>query len=88
MTEALRILQPGGILYVFDVEGAAVKKLPDELRERLVRVPYVGVKQTVHEIQTQEIMRNHGFVDLFPREDQIVRWMAVKPSANYTVELA
>jgi hypothetical protein len=88
MEEALRILQPGGILYVFDVEGAAVKKLPDELRDLLVRVPYAGVKQTVHEIQTQEIMRNHGFVDLFPREDQIVRWMAVKASANYTVELA
>ena len=79
MEEALRILVPGGILYVFDVEGNAVKKLPDQLRDLLVRVPYAGVKQTVHEIQTQEIMRNNGYVDMFPREDLIVRWMAVKP---------
>ena len=77
--EALRILVPGGIMYVFDVGGESVALLPDEYKEMLAEVPQAGVKQTVHEIQTQEIMRENGYDDRIPQKKDVVRWVAVKP---------
>lgn len=58
--EAIRLLRPGGLLYVVDGYGI-VRKIPN-LKQFLTLVDDVpSVKIKIHDIETQEILRNNGF---------------------------
>jgi hypothetical protein len=93
LDEALRMLRPGGLLYVIDKGGCTVKKHPT-MRQWLSRVRDPTVKHLIYEIETRAILQANGFVhtkldenndattvntDAEDWEDEeIVRWIGIK----------
>jgi hypothetical protein len=75
--DSLRMLKPGGLLYVVDVSGRTVTKVP-KMRQMLSRVTEPSVKHAVHDIHTKEILRVNGFSCDKTQQDVIVRWMGKK----------
>lgn len=79
--ESLRVLKPGGVLYVVDIDGDTVNRCP-KMRQLLSRVVDTtkSVKNAVHEINTQHILQNNCFESNLHRDDpRIARWMGIKP---------
>lgn len=61
LDESLRMLRPGGLLYVIDKGGCTVKKHPT-MRQWLSRVRDPTVKHLIYEIETRAILQANGFV--------------------------
>jgi hypothetical protein len=93
LDESLRMLRPGGLLYVIDKGGCTVKKHPT-MRQWLSRVRDPTVKHLVYEIETRAILQANGFVhrkldenndattentdDGDWEDEEIVRWIGIK----------
>jgi hypothetical protein len=88
--ESLRMLRPGGLLYVIDKGGCTVQKHPSML-QFLARVRDPTVKHLIYEIETRAILQANGFVHTTLDEnntmstsdddwqgDEIVRWIGIK----------
>jgi hypothetical protein len=61
LDESLRMLRPGGLLYIIDKGGCTVKKHPT-MRQWLSRVRDPTVKHLIYEIETRAILQANGFV--------------------------
>jgi hypothetical protein len=93
LDESLRMLRPGGLLYVIDKGGCTVKKHPT-MRQWLSRVRDPTVKHLIYEIETRAILQANGFVhrkldenndattvlsdDDDWEDEEIVRWIGIK----------
>ena len=75
--EALRILEPNGLLYVVDRPNGCVPKCP-KMRQLLFRVrgaPTPAHEQ--HDRETRAILQTNGFAAA--QDGPVVRWMGIKP---------
>ena len=93
LDESLRMLRPGGLLYVIDKGGGTVKKHPT-MRQWLSRVRDPTVKHLIYEIETRAVLQANGFVhrkldenndtaaantdDGDWEDEEIVRWIGIK----------
>jgi len=82
LEESLRIIKPGGRLYVVDFDGATMSKIDPRYQALFERVtefdPYEMAAHGMQENEIQNILLNIGKARCY-QQGSIARWVGVKP---------